>query len=125
MTDHAARLARLEHLAHRMDTAFRIPIIGVRVGYDSIAGLIPGLGDIATLGPALWIVWEAKRLGAPFHVIGRMLANSGTDAVIGAVPILGDLFDAAFKSNRRNVALLRDHLERRGAVQPIQRPQFA
>ena len=124
MSDHHTRLTRLEKMAHRMDTAFRIPVIGVRVGYDSLIGLIPGVGDPLTLAPSAWIIVEAKRMGAESHVIGRMIANTATDALVGMIPIVGDLFDATFKSNRKNVALLRDHLERKGAVPPAQ-PRFA
>ena len=124
MSDHHARLQRLERMAHRMDTAIRIPVIGLRVGYDSIIGLIPGVGDLLTLAPSAWIIVEAKRMGAESHVIGRMIANTATDALVGMVPVLGDLFDASFKSNRRNVAILRDHLERKGAV-PSAQPRFA
>ena len=124
MTDHHARLQRLEKMAHRMDSAIRIPVIGLRVGYDSIIGLIPGVGDILTLAPSAWIIIEAKRLGAPAHVISRMVANTATDTLIGMIPLIGDLFDATFKSNRKNVAILRDHLERKGAV-PAGRPRFA
>ena len=124
MSDHHARLQRLERMAHRMDTAIRIPVIGLRVGYDSIIGLIPGVGDLLTLAPSAWIIVEAKRMGAESHVIGRMIANTATDALVGMIPVLGDLFDASFKSNRRNVAILRDHLERKGAV-PSAQPRFA
>ena len=124
MTDHHARLQRLETMAHRMDSAIRIPVIGLRVGYDSIIGLIPGVGDILTLAPSAWIIIEAKRMGAAPHVIGRMVANTATDTLVGMIPILGDLYDATFKSNRKNVAILRDHLERKGAV-PMAQPQFA
>ena len=121
---HQARLERLERLAHRMDTAIRIPVIGLRVGYDSVIGLIPGVGDVLTLAPSAFIIWEAKRMGAPAHLIGRMAANTGIDAAIGAIPLIGDLFDAGFKANRRNVAMLRRHLEEKGAV-PTGQPRYA
>jgi hypothetical protein len=124
MNDHHTRLERLEKMAHRMDTAIRLPIIGLRIGYDSIIGLIPGVGDILWLAPAAWIIIEAKRMGAAPLVIGRMAANTATDTLVGMIPILGDLFDATFKSNRRNVAILREHLERKGAV-PAGQPQYA
>jgi hypothetical protein len=124
MNDHHTRLERLEKMAHRMDTAIRVPIIGLRIGYDSIIGLIPGVGDILTLAPSAWIIIEAKRMGASPNVIGRMAANTATDTLVGMIPILGDLFDATFKSNRRNVAILREHLERKGAV-PAGQPQYA
>ncbi|SEN27155.1 protein of unknown function [Loktanella fryxellensis] len=122
--DTAARLARLEGLAHRMDTLFRIPVIGLRVGYDAIVGLVPVVGDLLTLVPSLFIINEARRMGAPSHLVGRMMANTLTEGLIGMVPVLGDLFDAKFKANRRNVAMLRSHLERKGAV-PVGQPQFA
>jgi hypothetical protein len=124
MNDHHTRLERLEKMAHRMDTAIRVPIIGLRIGYDSIIGLIPGVGDLLTLAPSAWIIIEAKRMGASPNVIGRMAANTATDTLVGMIPILGDLFDATFKSNRRNVAILREHLERKGAV-PAGQPQYA
>lgn len=124
MSDHQVRLQRLERLADRMDNAFRIPVIGVRVGYDSMIGLIPGIGDILPLAPSAWIIVEARRMGAAPHVVGRMIANTATDTVVGMIPIIGDLFDATFKSNCKNVAILRDHLERKGAV-PMTQPQFS
>ncbi|MCB5197985.1 protein of unknown function [Loktanella sp. DSM 29012] len=113
---HTQRLARLEKLAHSMDSAFRIPVIGMRVGYDAIIGLVPGIGDALTLIPALIILAEAKRLGAAPHVMGRMGLNTALDVLVGSVPVIGDLFDAKFKSNRRNVAILRAHLHEKGAV---------
>ena len=94
MTDHHARLQRLEKMAHRMDSAIRIPVIGLRVGYDSIIGMIPGVGDLLTLAPSAWIIYESKRLGAPAHVISRMVANTATDTLVGMIPLIGDLFDA-------------------------------
>ncbi|KIC39232.1 DUF4112 domain-containing protein [Leisingera sp. ANG-M7] len=108
------QLKALERLAHRMDRAFRIPVIGLRVGWDSIAGLVPGIGDVLALLPAGYILYSGYRLGASPRVLARMAANSGIDALIGAVPVLGDLFDAAWKSNTRNTALLRRHLEEKG-----------
>lgn len=108
------QLQTLERLAHRMDRAFRIPLLGVRVGWDSIAGLVPGIGDIVALLPAGYILYTGYRMGASAPVLARMAANSGIDALIGAVPLVGDLFDAAWKSNTRNTALLRRHLEQKG-----------
>ncbi len=89
----------------------RLPVVGVQVGWDSILGLIPGIGDALTLGPAGYIVLTAHRMGAPASVKGRMLANIGIDALIGSIPLVGDLFDIGWKANTRNVALLRDHFE--------------
>ena len=115
---HTRDVARLRRLAHRMDKAFRLPIVGVRVGWDSILGLVPGIGDTLALAPAAYILKEAHRLGAPPSLLARMGANTGIDLVIGAVPLIGDLFDVGWKSNSRNVDLLQDHLDRQIARAP-------
>ncbi|MEM9796580.1 MAG: DUF4112 domain-containing protein [Pseudomonadota bacterium] len=106
-----ARLSRLERLAHNLDSRYRIPGTRIRFGWDAVLGLVPGLGDIATLGPAGFILLEAQRLGAPRSVLARMAVNSGIDWLLGSVPVVGDLLDVGLKANRRNVALLRRHLE--------------
>ena len=105
-----------------MDSAFRIPVIGMRVGWDAIIGLVPGIGDLLGSIPALLILAEARRLGASAEVLGRMGLNTTLDFLIGSIPILGDLFDARFKSNRRNVAILRRHLHEKGAVRHADSP---
>ena len=105
------RLERLDRLSRRMDTAFRIPVIGKRVGWDSILGLIPGIGDAVALTPAAYIVLESHRLGLPKHKLARQGVNVAIDAFVGSIPLLGDIFDVAFKANRRNVAILREHVE--------------
>ncbi|MBS1302812.1 DUF4112 domain-containing protein [Loktanella sp. SALINAS62] len=116
MTDHETRLQRLEKMSVQLDSAFRIPVIGMRVGWDAIIGLIPGIGDTLMMVPALMIIAEAKRLGAASHVVARMGLNTAMDVLIGSIPIVGDLFDARFKANRRNVAILRAHLYEKGTV---------
>ncbi|WP_224814512.1 DUF4112 domain-containing protein [Hasllibacter sp. MH4015] len=105
-------IEHLERLAIRMDSAFRIPGTGFRVGYDSIVGLIPGIGDALTLAPSLYILWKAWQMGVSLPRLARMGGNVALDTLIGGIPVLGDLFDAAFKANRRNVALVRAHVER-------------
>ena len=115
-----ASLARLETLAHLMDTAFVIPGINRRVGFDALIGLVPVIGDVAGMVISSFIVYEAKRLGAPRWLVARMGLNVAFDGLIGAVPVAGDLFDAAFKANRRNVRLLRRWLERSGSVRPTE-----
>ena len=85
----------------------RASFVDVRVGLDSIIGLIPGIGDAAAAALSLYIVAEAGRCGAPRGRILRMLANVAVDTVLGTIPIAGDLFDFGFKANRRNVDLLR------------------
>ena len=104
------RIARLDAVANALDSQFRIPGTGIRFGWDSILGLVPGLGDAATLVPALWLLFEGYRLGARGRTLARMATNTVIDAAIGAIPFLGDVFDVAFKSNQRNVDLLRKDL---------------
>jgi hypothetical protein len=108
----AERIARVEALAALLDTAFIIPGTSFRFGFDALVGLVPGIGDALTTALSLWLVKEAHALGAPRHLIARMLGNIAIDGVVGAVPLLGDAFDLVWKSNRRNLHLLRGHLER-------------
>ena len=106
----AERLARLDALATLLDTAFILPGTNVRFGFDAIIGLVPGIGDAITTAISLYIVHEARQLGAPLHVIMRMLANVAVDGFVGAVPVFGDAFDVMWRANRRNVRLLREWL---------------
>jgi hypothetical protein len=106
------RLARIDALSRLLDTAFIIPGTGIRFGLDGLIGLVPGIGDAITTALALYIVNEARALGAPPWLLGRMLVNVALDGVVGAVPLVGDAFDVAFRANRRNLALLREHLDR-------------
>lgn len=114
--EHEAEIRRLEQLADWLDSRFRIPGTGIRFGFDSLLGLVPGVGDAATTLPAAYLVWRAHRLRVPRHVLARMAVNVGLDLLVGAVPLVGDLFDLGFKSNRRNVELLKRHLGRRSAA---------
>ena len=103
----AAELARLDGYARLMDARWRIPGTGWRFGLDSVVGLVPGVGDLATAAPQAWLIWQGHRMGARRGTLARMAVNTGLDLTVGAIPILGDLFDMAFKANLRNVALLR------------------
>ena len=105
-------LARARTLARLLDSAVRVPGTGIRFGADAVIGLIPGLGDIGGAALAGYLVILAQRLGVPRAVVLRMLANVAVDTLGGTVPLIGDLFDVAFKSNLRNVALLERALER-------------
>lgn len=107
-----AELRRIKAIAYWLDERFRIPGTNIRIGLDGLAGFVPGIGDAATSVIALYLVAEAYRLGMPRRVIARMLSNVGLDFVLGSIPLLGDVFDVAFKANRRNVRLLLDQLER-------------
>jgi hypothetical protein len=109
-------LARARALARLLDSAVRVPGTGIRFGADAVIGLIPGLGDIGGAALAGYLVILAQRLGVPRAVVLRMLANVAVDTLGGTVPLIGDLFDVAFKSNMRNVALLERALERPAAT---------
>jgi hypothetical protein len=110
--DEQQTLERLRWLATLLDTAVRLPG-GIRVGADAIIGLAPGVGDALSTAMAAYIVYEAKRLGLPKHKILRMVANVAIDSLVGAVPLLGDIFDVAFKANIRNLKIIEEHLAKR------------
>lgn len=92
-----------------MDSQFRIPGTTMRFGFDGIIGLVPGIGDLISLGISSYLMSSAVKNGASSYVVARMALNTGVDAIIGSIPILGDIFDVAFKANMRNVRLLQQH----------------
>ena len=108
----AERIARMDALARLLDTAFVVPGTRIRFGMDGLIGLVPGIGDAVTTALSLFIVYEAHQLGAPRHMLVRMLGNVALDGVLGSVPVAGDVFDVMWKANRRNMRLLLDWLER-------------
>jgi hypothetical protein len=96
-----------ERLVRALDDFLRIPGTPIGIGLDSVIGFfVPGAGDAVTAFGSLSILWLAWRRGAPTPVLARMLLNIGIDALVGAVPVLGDLFDVVWKSNRKNLELL-------------------
>jgi Domain of unknown function (DUF4112) len=101
-----ARLKRVRLLSRLLDEQFRIPGTTYRIGLDGLLGLIPGVGDAAGALLSAYILYEAMRLGAPGTVLLRMIANIGIDTVGGAIPVVGDIFDIAWKANKKNAALL-------------------
>jgi hypothetical protein len=106
----AARLAKLRSIAWLLDAAFRLPGTRFRFGIDALVGLAPGAGDAVMAVTSLYIIWEARKLGLPGPKLMRMLANVGVETLAGSVPVVGDLFDAAFKANLRNIAIIEEHL---------------
>ncbi len=112
--DEASRLGRLRRLAWLLDGAMRIPFTRFRFGLNGVLGLAPGVGDAVLTLFSLYIVYEAHAMGLPRGVLARMLGNVALEAAGGAVPILGDVFDMAFKANLRNLALIESHLGSRG-----------
>lgn len=99
-------MTRLRTLARVLDDALRIPGTRIRFGLDPLLGLFPGAGDAVTGAVATYAIVVAAKLGAPPSVILRMALNILVDVVLGAIPLLGDLFDLGWKSNRKNVRLL-------------------
>ena len=110
-------LPALRKWAVLLDSAFHVPGTNMRFGMDPVIGLIPGAGDLITGFLSVVILLHALRLRVPKVIVGRMLMNIATDLVVGAVPLLGDFFDAAFKANLKNMALLEAY------AQPGSRPR--
>jgi hypothetical protein len=104
--EHAEHYRRYRRLAQLLDDAVRVPGTRIGLGLDFLLGLVPGAGDLAAGALASYGLWVAQRLGAPRSLLLRMAANIALDTIVGSVPLLGDLFDVAWKSNVRNLALL-------------------
>jgi uncharacterized protein DUF4112 len=110
---HEERLAQVRWLASVMDDRYVVPGTPIRFGWDSILGLFPGIGDVLTSIISLLIVHHAWQTGASTFTLARMVGNVAADFLIGSIPFVGDLFDVAFKANRKNARLLELHLKRR------------
>ena len=108
--DAADAVHRAETLAHWLDNRFRIPGTNYRVGLDGLLGLVPGIGDTISAALSTYIIGQAWRHNLPKRVLVRMGWNVAVDTVVGAVPLAGDVFDFAWKANRKNAALLAEHL---------------
>jgi uncharacterized protein DUF4112 len=111
-----ALVRRLDTLAYLLDDSIPIPGTGARFGLDAVIGLIPGIGDAAGALLSCYIVFEATRLGAGFSVLLRMLLNISIETVVGSVPLVGDLFDAGWKANDKNMRLLHRAVDAPGAA---------
>lgn len=105
-----ARFKRVRLLSRLLGEQFRIPGTTYRVGLDGLLGFIPGIGDAAGALLSTYILYEAIRLGTPKALLFRMIANIGIDTVGGAIPVVGDIFDMAWKANKKNAALLHAYL---------------
>lgn len=110
--DAASVRRRIEALEKLLERAFVVPGINQPVGVDAIVGLVPVAGDLIGAGLGLYLVWEARNLGMSKWQRTRMLANVGIDTLLGAIPVAGDLFDFVYRSNSRNLRILRRHLDR-------------
>jgi hypothetical protein len=102
-------LKNLRVLAKLMDSQFKIPGTDVKFGLDALIGLIPGAGDFVTFLISGYMITILANNGASGFVLARMVLNVIIDALLGSIPILGDIFDVAFKANQRNLALMQEH----------------
>jgi Domain of unknown function (DUF4112) len=105
----APSLQNLSVLAKLMDSQFKIPGTNIKFGLDALIGLIPGVGDFATFLISGYMVTVLASNGASGFVLARMVLNVIIDSLFGAIPILGDIFDVAFKANQRNITLMQQH----------------
>ncbi|KMS55331.1 hypothetical protein V474_20055 [Novosphingobium barchaimii LL02] len=111
-TDPVAIRRRVEALEHVLERAFTVPGINRKLGLDAVVGLVPIAGDLISGAMGLYLVWEARNLGMSKWQLARMTANVGFDTVLGAIPVAGDLFDFLFRSNSRNLKIIRKHLDK-------------
>lgn len=103
---------RLEAAEGVLERLFVVPGINRPIGLDSILGLVPVLGDVITASMGAWIIWEARNLGMSKFQLTRMAANVGIDTALGAIPLVGDLFDFAFRSNSKNLKIVKRYLDK-------------
>lgn len=110
--DPASIRQRIEMMERVLEGAMMVPGTRFRVGLDAMLGVIPVVGDLISAALGAWIVWEARNLGMSKWQLIRMGTNVGVDTVIGAIPLVGDAFDLVFRSNTRNLRIIRKHLDR-------------
>lgn len=111
-TDPAAIRRRIEMLERLLEGLVAIPGTKRKLGLDAIVGLVPVAGDLVTAAMGMYLVWEARNLGLPRWQLWRMAGNVGFDSLLGAVPLAGDLFDLLYRSNTRNLKIVKRHLDR-------------
>lgn len=111
-TDPMAVLRRVEMLEHVLESAVALPGLRRKVGLDAVIGLVPIAGDVVAAALGMYLVWEARNLGMSKWQLARMTTNVGVDTLLGAIPVAGDLFDFMFRSNRRNLKIIRRHIDR-------------
>lgn len=111
-SDASAVRRRIEALERLLESAVAVPGTRHRVGLDALVGLIPVAGDLVGAAMGFYLVWEARNLGMSRWQQARMIGNIGVDTALGAIPFAGDLFDFVFKSNTRNLRIVRRHLDK-------------
>ena len=103
---------RIEAMEHLLERSLGIPGTKFPIGLDAIIGLVPIIGDLVAAAMGAYIVWEAKNLGLPKWKLWRMAGNIAIDGAIGAVPLVGDAFDVVYRSNTKNLRIVRKHLDK-------------
>jgi Domain of unknown function (DUF4112) len=103
---------RIEAMERLLERTFTIPGVNMPVGLDAIVGLVPVAGDLISAGLGAYIVWEASNLGLPRWKLWRMAGNVLFDSAVGAIPVAGDVFDLLFRSNTRNLRIVKRHLDK-------------
>lgn len=111
-TDPQSVRRRIEGLEQLLEGMFELPLVGRKVGLDALLGLLPVGGDVISGALGLYLVWEARNLGLPKWQLWRMAGNVGIDTLIGAIPVAGDLFDFVYRSNSKNLRIVRKHLDK-------------
>lgn len=111
-SDPASVRQRVEALERVLERSIQVPGTSKMIGLDSIVGLVPVAGDVVSAALGLYLVWEARNLGMSRFRLARMIANVGFDTMVGAIPVAGDVFDFVFKSNSRNLKMIRRHLDK-------------
>lgn len=117
--DPSAIRQRVEGLDQLLEGVFVIPVINRKIGLDAIVGLVPVLGDAVTAAMGAYIVWEGHNLGLPKWKLWRMAGNVAFDSAVGALPLAGDLFDLLFRSNTRNLRIIKRHLDKHHPAQVV------
>ena len=103
---------RMDAMERLLERSLVIPGTKTGIGLDSVVGLVPVVGDAIAAALGAYILWEARNLGMPKWKLWRLAGNIAFDAAVGAVPVAGDLFDFVFRSNTRNMRIVRAHLDR-------------
>lgn len=110
--DAVSIVRRVEMVEYVLERAIALPGLRRKVGLDAVVGLVPVAGDVVSAVLGMYLVWEARNLGMSKWQLARMTANVGVDTLLGAIPLAGDLFDFMFRSNRRNLKMIRKHIDR-------------
>ena len=111
-TDPVSIRRRVEAMERVLERSFTLPGTKQQFGLDALVGLVPVAGDLISAAMGLYLVWEARNLGMPKWQLARMTANVGFDSLLGVVPLAGDLLDFFYRSNSRNLKIIRKHLDK-------------